>query len=171
MIINEKQRKVVIVGIVLFILMGLFPPWTYTLSAHSIKREKPAGYALIISSPEPEKNSMVFGVKIDVPRLIIQWIVLVATTSFGVLIANQRNQFKDSKTNAPENVDITKTKSTAPSTELVEWLKGRENAFKLRAAMKASGGRVMLKSTAIDPEELPEPLRTEAIEYLQNKGG
>ena len=91
MILNEKQRKVVIVGIVLFFLMGLFPPWIYTLNAQSINREKPAGYALIISPPEPEKNAVVFGVKIDISRLIIQWLVLAAATGFGVFMASQRN--------------------------------------------------------------------------------
>ena len=56
--LNGKQRKIVIVGVVLFVLMGLIPPWTYTLDAQSIHREKPAGYALIISSPGPEKNAL-----------------------------------------------------------------------------------------------------------------
>lgn len=91
MILNEKQRKVVILGIVLFILMGLFPPWIYTLNAQSINREKPAGYALIISPPEPEKNAVAFGVKIDISRLIVQWLVLATATGFGVFMASQRN--------------------------------------------------------------------------------
>jgi len=91
MILNEKQRKVVIIGIVLFIIMGLFPPWIYTLNAESVNREKPAGYALIISPPEPEKNAVVFGVKIDISRLIIQWLVLAAATGFGVFVASQSN--------------------------------------------------------------------------------
>lgn len=58
----------------------------------------------------------------------------------------------------------------SPSAELQSWLGARENALKLRAAMKANGGHVMLKHSALDPEELPEPLRTEAIEYLRQHG-
>ena len=60
MILNDKQRKIVIVGVVLFVLMGLFPPWIYTLDAQSIHREKPAGYAFIAIPPGPEKNAPAF---------------------------------------------------------------------------------------------------------------
>lgn len=89
---NDKQRKIVIVGVVLFILMGLFPPWTYTLDAQSIHREKPAGYALIISPPGPEKNAPAFGVKIDISRLIVQWLVLAATTGLGVFMTRTQDK-------------------------------------------------------------------------------
>lgn len=92
MILNDKQRKIVIVGVVLFILMGLFPPWTYTLDAQSIHREKPAGYALIISPPGPEKNAPAFGVKIDISRLIVQWLVLAATTGLGVFMTRTQDK-------------------------------------------------------------------------------
>ncbi len=56
-----------------------------------------------------------------------------------------------------------------PSPELQEWLQLRENAFKLRRMVTYDGGHVMLKNSAIDPSELEEPLRREAIKYLQTK--
>lgn len=58
------------------------------------------------------------------------------------------------------------TEPITPSPELQEWLEVRENAFKVRKAISADGGHMMLKQSVFDPEELPEPLRTEAIEYL-----
>ena len=93
MILNDKQRKVVIVGVLLFVLMGLFPPWTYMYDWQSIHREKPAGYALIISPPGPEENGIPYGVRIDISRLIVQWLIIAAATSLGVFM--NRTQEKE----------------------------------------------------------------------------
>lgn len=92
MYLNDKQQKIVIVGIVLFALMGLFPPWTYTVDAQAIHRERPAGYTLIISPPEPEEKAIAFGVKIDISRLVIQWLVLVAATGLGVIATRSHDK-------------------------------------------------------------------------------
>lgn len=56
-----------------------------------------------------------------------------------------------------------------PSPELKVWLQLRENAFKLRRMVTADGGHVSLRRSAIDPNELEEPLRTEVIKYLQTE--
>lgn len=90
--LNDKQQKIVIVGVVLFVLMGLIPPWTYTLEAQTIHRVRPAGYALIISPPDPEENAAAFGVKIDISRLIIQWLVLAAATGLGAFITRSHDK-------------------------------------------------------------------------------
>ena len=91
MSLNNKQRIIIMVGLVLFILMGLFPPWTYTCARRSI-REKPAGYALIILPPKPENNAAAFGVRIDIIRLFVQWSVLAAATGLGLLMARSQNK-------------------------------------------------------------------------------
>lgn len=90
--LNGRQRGIVVIGVVLFVLMGLFPPWTYTRYAQSIHSEKPAGYALIISPPGPEKDAPAFGVKIDVSRLIVQWLVLAAATGLGVFTTKTKGK-------------------------------------------------------------------------------
>ncbi|MEE8262910.1 MAG: hypothetical protein V3R83_10650, partial [Gammaproteobacteria bacterium] len=74
---NTKQKLCVWLGIGVFVLMGLFPPWVYRLDAKQYRVEKSAGYSLLISPPEvPTDRSGVFGedlttVKIDVTRLLI----------------------------------------------------------------------------------------------------
>jgi hypothetical protein len=78
----------VIASAAIFIAMGLSPPWTYTLDIQSIHREKPAGYALIIAPPTPEKDAPAFGVRLDISRLLVQWLVLAAATGRAVLLAN-----------------------------------------------------------------------------------
>lgn len=56
--------------------------------------------------------------------------------------------------------------ASPPSAELLEWLETREYALRVRAAMSENGDHIMLKDSVVNPMELPEPLRTEAIEYL-----
>lgn len=51
------------------------------------------------------------------------------------------------------------------SPELEKWLKSRSEALRVKAALRAEGGHAMIKNTVVDPETLPEPLRTEAREY------
>jgi uncharacterized membrane protein SpoIIM required for sporulation len=96
---KKRQQIIITVGITLFILMGLFPPWKYTLSAPSLYRERPAGYALIFFSPKPEKNAEAYGVKIDISRLVIQWIVLIAVIGFGIFIMKDGQQAHSQENN------------------------------------------------------------------------
>lgn len=90
MALNNNQRKIVMAGLILFLLMGLFPPWTYTLDVQSIHREKPANYAFIALPPKPESTHLAHGVRIDISRLIVQWLVLTAAVSLGVFVTRRR---------------------------------------------------------------------------------
>jgi len=87
MTFNPKQLRILIAAGVIFVAIGLFPPWTYTFDAQSIHSEKPAGYALIVSPPGPEETgSPAFGVRLDISRLLVQWLVLVAATGDLILL-------------------------------------------------------------------------------------
>jgi len=86
MTLNSKQLKIVIASAAIFIAMGLYPPWIYTFDARSIHSENPAGYGLIVDPPKPEKVKPRFGVRLDISRLLVQWIVLVAATAGTVLL-------------------------------------------------------------------------------------
>ena len=57
-----------------------------------------------------------------------------------------------------------------PSAELQKWLDTREMAIEARDKFSNTGGHIMLESSVVNPEELDEPLRTEAIEYLRQRG-
>lgn len=57
-----------------------------------------------------------------------------------------------------------------PSAELQKWLETRERATKARDAIRIAGGHMLLRGSVVNPEELSEPLRTEAIEYLRQRG-
>jgi len=48
------------------------------------------------------------------------------------------------------------------------WLNARDIAIKTRQSFLDAGGHMSLRSDAIDPNELPEPLRTCVYLKLQN---
>jgi len=83
-------QKVVGVGLIVFVLMSLFPPWTYTFDRQSTYSEKPAGYAFILKSPPPERNSYYHGIRIDTTRLFIQWIVLGVIIGGLVILTKEK---------------------------------------------------------------------------------
>ncbi len=85
--LNGRQRWVIAVFVALFVLSALFPPWMNRYDAVVVRGQTPIGYAFIASPPAP----IAFGdVKIDVSRLLIEWVVLiVAAVSFVVVVGAQ----------------------------------------------------------------------------------
>uniref|UniRef100_E6QNX5 Uncharacterized protein n=1 Tax=mine drainage metagenome TaxID=410659 RepID=E6QNX5_9ZZZZ len=91
MTFNPKQLRVLIAASVIFVIMGIFPPWTYTFDGESIHSEKPAGYGLIISPPKPEQGNgyPAYGIRLDITRLLVQWFVLFVATSGLILLTRE----------------------------------------------------------------------------------
>jgi len=90
--LNKNQRVIITIGVVVFVLMGLFPPWT---SVHKSYSAEPSGYCFIGSPPRPYKYNnagliRTYKIKIDTTRLLIQWIVIIVASSGGVLIKGGR---------------------------------------------------------------------------------
>jgi hypothetical protein len=110
MTINRKQKRLIIVGVLVFILAGLFPPWIYTLHVNRIDTEKPAGYAPIFDPPSPEKYNKYYGIKLDVSRLAVQWIIIISATGLGLLLTYKKSEtaFKNSD---DQGEQFSKTKS------------------------------------------------------------
>ena len=106
---NQNQKRALIAGLGVVVLMGLIPPWNYTYQ----DRVKPAGYAWLFSptyqgrsapplsrllgQPQPEspkprfkiKESPPWSVKMDGSRLLIQWLVTLMVTA-GLWVALKR---------------------------------------------------------------------------------
>jgi len=83
---NEKRRKVVIAALSAIVIMGLFPPWASTFTYMSADSKRPAGYAFVLTPPTPQQDRPAYGVVIDVPRLIVQWSVVLGITGLGWLL-------------------------------------------------------------------------------------
>lgn len=98
MVLNGKQRFILVLGGFAVLVMLLFPPWLYTLDVKGGTQElhirEDAGYALIFEPPKPDdarkKGPLTQGgaqlglvvVRIDIVRLLIQ----VAAAGMGTLI-------------------------------------------------------------------------------------
>jgi ribosomal protein L40E len=94
--VAKKQLTVVVLGILVTILMGLFPPWNYTIDIQSIHFERPADYAFILSPPVPPSSidtqySKIYGLHLDVIRLSIQWLLVIFITIVLILVIKIRS--------------------------------------------------------------------------------
>jgi hypothetical protein len=88
---HQYQIKVLIVGLIIIILMGAVPPWTYTFTARSIYSEVPAGYSFIANPPKPRDSSAAHGVKLDIVRLLVQWLIVATATALGIVLLSKRS--------------------------------------------------------------------------------
>jgi len=53
------------------------------------------------------------------------------------------------------------------SPALQDWLAECESLVDMKTKFEARGGHIQINLDLLDPELLPEPLRSEAIEYLR----
>jgi hypothetical protein len=94
---ENKQTIVLWIGLAVILLMGIFPPWVRTFSVKASYSEKNAGYKFILTPPQPvpEESGFghdFFGIKLDVCRLCVQWVVVSVVT--GGLILTFRDKKK-----------------------------------------------------------------------------
>ncbi len=93
---NKNQKKVIMAGLVVIVLMGLFPPWVHTVNVKTIKIERAGNYGFMFSPPPPEPNlpflnEKLWGVRLDVSRLLIQWILVVVIVCGLVVFLKKDN--------------------------------------------------------------------------------
>lgn len=93
--LNAQQRILVVVGVSVMILMGLFPPWTHTFKYKSVDSREPAGYSFILTPPEKKQQSIPFGIELDVTRLSVQWIIVILATGLGVMLISVKKDGSD----------------------------------------------------------------------------
>ncbi len=78
-------------GLVLLALLGLFPPWTQSITAPTgFRKEVPLAYGFILSPPEPQ--SEIYSVTLDFRRLAVSWaVVMFVVGGVVVLLHGVRN--------------------------------------------------------------------------------
>ena len=104
--LNKNQRIIITISIAVIVLMGLFPPWTYTFKSTMTYSEEPAGYSFIASAPERRQALKTHGVKLDILRLLVQWVVVFAALSAGVLITARRKDEQDQPALSPQQSTV-----------------------------------------------------------------
>jgi hypothetical protein len=83
-------------------MCGLFSPWLYTVyqtgtrDFSGMRSEKSAGYHCIFTPPPPEIESPTHGVRLDVERLLVEWVCIVAAcgAAWAVFPSNKNAGFK-----------------------------------------------------------------------------
>jgi hypothetical protein len=79
LIMNKKQKYILLLGLFLIALMGLFPPWNFNFEGSVVVR--PGPYAFIFSPPTYKIFSVEGAPRIDTFRLLVQWAVVVTLCS------------------------------------------------------------------------------------------
>ncbi len=89
------MKKVLILACLVFCLTGLFPPWVHTVNLRGASPTTyPAGYYLIFDPPARRGEGGRYGVAIDVPRLLIQWAVLIVAVGGYVYLKGRAHALK-----------------------------------------------------------------------------
>lgn len=88
---NREQLIVLWIGIGLLSLIGLYPPWMYTVQSRGdsgmVRMEREAGYHPLFSPPQPQSSDQsdssapyIDGVRLDFPRIAVQIVVVFLVT-------------------------------------------------------------------------------------------
>ena len=99
---NKPQRVIALIGLLLIIFTGLFPPWSEVLHYHStLLIEQSKGYAPLLAPPEPQEGAWASGdaykVIFDTRRLLIQWGVILAATGISIFAFSRQAERREDK--------------------------------------------------------------------------
>jgi hypothetical protein len=84
---NSKQNIVLWVALALFLIAGLLPPWQSGHQAYGVSFWASSEYHVLFTCPQERF------VRIDLPRLIAEWIMIIAAA--GCMIYIFRNTTKN----------------------------------------------------------------------------
>lgn len=88
---NMKQKKVIWIGLIIFILMGLFPPWVSHYERFASQTGttlyKADSYGFILFPPS-------YSAWVDLSRLIPQWLMLSVLTAWIVYLKRDQKPEK-----------------------------------------------------------------------------
>lgn len=83
------KKKVIKFSVIVIILMGIFPPWSYVFKGGTAYTVKPASYGFLLSPPPPEEDFASHGVKLDFSRLLLQWFLVVVTATSLIYLKSE----------------------------------------------------------------------------------
>jgi hypothetical protein len=88
---SRYQKQILIAGVLIFILMGIFPPWLQTIDTrgeYGRHGSKSVGYAFIMSPPT--NDSWVLTTHLDISRLLVQWVLVFVATGTGMFLTSAK---------------------------------------------------------------------------------
>lgn len=87
---NKKQKIILWIGIIIIVLMGLFPPYERAIILPSFGPDDPSvriSYGFLFEPP-------ILDVKIDFARLAIQWIIVSVLTAGAIYTTKDQKDKK-----------------------------------------------------------------------------
>lgn len=121
--IPDTRKTILFWTALAIVLSGLFPPWLYTFNklaasdSEGYHSERSAGYAFIfnppvphfdgmgsggqflptnIANPKPEIDFAYFGIKLDIARLLVEWVCILAVSGAAWGVARlKREQLRE----------------------------------------------------------------------------
>ena len=97
--INQKQKYVIMGGLLLIVVMFLFPPWygswieTYgDVLQGELRSTDTYRYGFFTKPPYSNNTNIPYRLKLDVRKLSIQVLVVVALTGVGVIAFNKETE-------------------------------------------------------------------------------
>ena len=86
---TRRQTFILGIGLGVLTLMAAFPPWKETSAARNNAYIKPVGYCFVLSRPS-RRNSDGRAVSVDLERLGVQIVAVIAGTASAVLLMGLR---------------------------------------------------------------------------------
>lgn len=81
---SRRQKRALWIGILVAVVMGLFPPWVQEFESEMFVTERPGSYGFILD-PLPPPNSR-WGSRIDYGRLAVQSTLVLLVTTGGAVV-------------------------------------------------------------------------------------
>lgn len=92
---NKKQLICLWSGIIVIVMMGIFPPWFLPLNVGRLQSRRDVGYKFILTPVEievpPAVDTSPVVASIDITRLCVQWVIVTVITG-GFIVT-----FRDKK--------------------------------------------------------------------------
>ena len=88
---NLKQKITLLLGIIIIVLMGIYPPWGQYAASSETGRIKlrPLGYSFFTTPSGSER-----GADIDYTRLAFQWIMVAISTGGFLLMLKDKKKLQ-----------------------------------------------------------------------------
>jgi len=95
----QKEYIPIFLGLILIIIMALFPPWNFVTDAERIHTHRNAGYSNLFSPPTVENSSWgsrlnqnLWSSRIDKERLYVQFIIVIALSAGGYIVLKPKRK-------------------------------------------------------------------------------
>lgn len=92
LLLNRRQTRAIVIGALVFVLVGLFPPWHHVyINEVGHERTEPAGFHVITQHPLPLASANWYTARISVGILALEWLAVIAATAALVRSLRNRN--------------------------------------------------------------------------------